>query len=55
MLADWTARDVQALLTRWYIRGAYMDVTEVVCFMTVAKYTSRTVPFASLIAYNTTG
>jgi hypothetical protein len=32
----------QAFLARWYIGGGYMDVSEVVLFMTVAKYTSRT-------------
>jgi len=29
-------------LARWYFGGRYMDVSEVVVFMTVAKYTSRT-------------
>ena len=32
----------QAFLARRYIGGGYMDVSEVVVFMTVAKYTSRT-------------
>jgi len=32
----------QAFLARWYIGGRYMDVSEVVVFMIVAKYTSRT-------------
>ena len=32
----------QAFLARWYIRGSYMDVSDVFVFMTVAKYTSRT-------------
>jgi len=33
----------QAFLTRWYIGGGYTAVSEVVVFMVVAKYTSRTV------------
>jgi len=32
----------QAFLALWYIGGGYMDVSEVVVFMIVAKYTSRT-------------
>jgi len=32
----------QALLVHCYIGGSYMDVSEVVVFMIVAKYTSRT-------------
>ena len=29
----------QAFLARWYIGGGYVDVSEVVVFMNVAKYT----------------
>ena len=32
----------QAFLARWYICGGYMDVSEVVVFMVVTKYTSKT-------------
>ena len=32
----------QAFLARWYIGVGYMDVSEVVVFMIVAKYTPRT-------------
>jgi len=32
----------QAFLARSYIGGSYMDIFEVVVFMIVAKYTSRT-------------
>jgi len=32
----------QAFLAHWYISGGYVDVSEVVVFMTVAKYMSRT-------------
>ena len=32
----------QALLTRWYIAGGHVGVPEVVVFVIVAKYTSRT-------------
>jgi len=32
----------QVFLARWFISGGYMDGSEVVVFMIVAKYTSRT-------------
>jgi hypothetical protein len=38
----------QAFLSCWYISGGYMDVSEMVVFMTVAKYTSRTVSLVFL-------
>jgi len=45
----------QAFLAHWYIGGGYMDVSEVVVFMIVAKYTRMqdscvlTYPIPSLI------
>ena len=32
----------QAFLARWFISGGYTDVSEVVVFMSVAKYTLKT-------------
>ena len=39
----------QALLTRWYIACGHVGVPEVVVFVIVAKYTSRTSVLSVLI------
>ena len=39
----------QAFLARWYIGGGCMDISGVVVFMIMAKYTSRTVSLAYLL------